>query len=613
MEDVKKQIRGVLSKVFEVFQVEMPEGFLEEFSIEVAVAPEETGADFASNVAMQLARTLHKAPREVAEKIIEEMEKAGAVSRRRASEVSGAEFEVEVAGAGFLNFYAKDEYFRRKIEDFRVDFDKNISRDEYFKKKVVCEFSDPNPFKVLHVGHLYTSIVGDAISKLVEFAGGEVVRANFGGDVGLHVAKTIFAVRDVSEDELSEGAREVLKNVRDEGELKEISAERTANFLAECYVLGTRAYEEDENAKLEITRLNKLIFEISGEMQGVEAQGATNLGFSEEEKNEVRRIYIWGREASYKYFDEFYARVGVKFDKYYPESTVAERGVEEVRAQIGKVYEESDGAVIFPGEKYDLHTRVFINKEGLPTYETKDVGLIFTKWDDYRFDKSIVITGNEQSEYMKVVLKSVEQYAPELVERTEHITHGMVRLPGNAKMSSRLGNFIRAVDVLDEVEEMVSDEKIALAAIKYAFLKYKIGGNIEFDAKESVSMTGNSGVYLLYSTVRARKVLLAASSGAPASLNNIAARTFPLSGYERKLIRKTLEYKDVLCEAVGELAPHKLANYLYELAQEFSRFYEHVKVAGSEDEAERRGIVEAYNKVMTSGLGLLGIEIPEEM
>jgi arginyl-tRNA synthetase len=444
-----------------------------------------------------------------------------------------------------------------------------ISSDKFSGKTVICEFSDPNPFKVLHVGHLYTSIVGDSISRLVEFAGGKVVRANFGGDVGLHVAKTLWAV---------------MRDKKDTNDIAEI---------AKCYVEGTRAYEDDEDVKAEITKLNKEIYRIAE---------------NDVHDTELAKLYWQGRETSYQYFEDFYKRVGVKFDKYYPESTVAKRGLLEVKSHIGEVYEESNGAVVFPGEKYDLHTRVFVNAEGLPTYEAKDVGLIFTKWDDYHFDKSIVITGNDIIDYMKVVLKSVSLYAPELVERTKHITHGNVRLPGNEKMSSRKGNFIKAVDVLDAVNKLVDNEMIAMGAIKYAFLKYKIGGNIEFDARESVSTTGNSGVYLQYSAVRAKKILKGLSVVSEADFAK-----WELTENEKKLIAKLAQYRNVLKEALADFAPHKVANYLYETAQEFSRFYENVKVTGSEYENERAVLVKAYSNVMMHGLNILGIEVPEEM
>ena len=180
-------------------------------------------------------------------------------------------------------------------------------------------------------------------------------------------------------------------------------------------------------------------------------------------------------------------------------------------------------------------------------------------------------------------------------------------------MSSRKGNFIKAVDVLNEVSELVkNDSVVALGAIKYAFSKYKIGGNIEFDAKESVSTTGNSGVYLQYSAVRAKKIL-AGISGKTAGGNIAEVDGWELNEHEKKLIRKLAQYKYILAEAVRDLTPHKLANYLFETAQEFSRFYENVKVAGSEYEAERAEIVRAYLNVMAHGLDLLGIKVPEEM
>lgn len=576
MEEIQAKLQELVEELFGV-----------QVAVQVAVAPEESGADYATNIAMQLAGRLKVegifkedgtpyTPRDVAMKIVEAF--------------SDLPFDIQIAGPGFLNFISQDEYFKQKLTDISGDFEKNISLDDYKNQTVVCEFSDPNPFKVLHVGHLYTSMMGDSISRLVEFAGGKVIRANFGGDVGLHVAKTLWAMQ-----KQGISARDIsAKDLDGNGFVSSAEIAKRVEVIAKNYVEGTKAYEDDEQAKAEITELNKAIYAIN----------ADNL-----HDTPLADLYWTGRELSYRYFEDFYQRLGVKFDKYYPESSVASRGVSEVRAHIPDVYEESNGAIVFVGERYGLHTRVFINNEGLPTYETKDVGLLFTKNDDYHFDKSIVITGNDIIDYMKVVLKSVSLYAPELVEKTLHITHGNVRLPGNEKMSSRKGNFIKAVDVLDAVLALVPDEKVALAAIKYAFLKYKIGGNIEFDVQESVSTTGNSGVYLLYSAVRAKKILVG-NFEVPGEAEKLEWRLAPA---EKNLIRKLAEYKNVLAEAVAEFVPHKIANYLYETAQEFSRFYENVKVNGSEFEKERREIVKAYLLTMEHGLNLLGIEVPEEM
>lgn len=559
MQDIKTELKKVIQDLYG----------LEDFEPELTPAPDNINADYSSNAPLKLAKELHKSPMQLAEELLE----AFASIRDNGSE-RGGEQKILITPPGFLNFTLSNEFLSSKINGLLEDFNKNIASDEFKDKTIICEFSDPNPFKVLHVGHLYTSVVGDSISRLFEYAGAKVIRANFGGDVGLHVAKTMYILQQKSLDDLK---------IED---------------IAKCYVEGTAAYDDNEKAHQEITKLNKEIYKINAE---------------DKHDTALAKLYWKGRELSYDYFNDFYDSIGVKFDKYYPESAVAALGLKTVKEQLKNgVYEISDGATIFNGEKYGLHTRVFINNEGVPTYEAKDVGLIFTKWQDYHFDKSVIITGSEQLEYMKVVLKSIEQYAPELVTKTSHLTHGLVKLPGGVKMSSRKGNFLKAVDVINMVKDALkseydsTDEKVYLGATKYAFLKYKMGGNIIFDPKESVKMTGNSGPYLLYSCVRAKKILAKCK-------NNQATDNYEYNTYEKNLSKKLLEYKEVLADAVTEMAPHKVANFLYELAQEFSRFYENCPVAGAPEEPERAKLTKVYLDVMTHGLDILGITIPEEM
>ena len=602
MEKIRELLRAVISSLYHV-----------EAEINLVEAPKDTGADFATNIAMNLAKNLKKNPMQIAEEVRGKALELDVADEREIS-------EIEIAKPGFINIKLSDDFYKLELEKYQKNFLENISQNEYLKKTVICEFSDPNPFKILHVGHLYTSMVGDAISRIVEFAGGNVVRANFGGDVGLHVAKNMYALLQ-HKDEIND-----LMTTTEKDEL-----------LSKTYVEGATAYEEDEIAKEKIVEINKKIYRIAeagdsivAELEGLIERDASRVTLNE---LELAKVYFWGRKASYQYFKDFYKKIGVKFDRYYPESTVAAKGLEMVTKGLGDgVYEESDGAIVFKGEKYGLHTRVFINKNGLPTYEAKDVGLIFTKWEDYHFDKSIIITGNDIIDYMKVVLKSVEQYAPELSKRTLHLTHGQVKLPGREKMSSRKGNFLKAVDVIElireeliKVQEELSQNKgepnpeevdlrILLGAIRYAFLKYKVGGDIIFDVKESVSMTGNSGPYLQYSAVRAQKVLgKILESQVEKTNKKVEQKEWTLVVVEKNLIKKIMQYKNVLGEVVGELSPSKLCTYLYEIAQDFSRFYENVQVVGSEYEVERGAIVLAYLKVLTHGLSILGIEIPEKM
>lgn len=602
MDEIKQKLKLIIKKLYNL-----------DFEPELTLSPDNIDADYSTNAPLKLAKDLHKAPMQIAgeletgfgtfETVSREGHDPSEVTEPRDGGREGTgsrKLQTSLSQPGFLNFKLDDACLSESLDGLYGDFDGEIKSSEFSGKTVICEFSDPNPFKVLHVGHLYTSIVGDSISRLYEYAGANVIRANFGGDVGLHVAKTSYAL---------------LRNGF-------IPDNLTIEDVSKCYIDGTTAYDEDEQAHAEITRLNKEIYKINAE--GIHG-------------TELADLYWKGRELSYEYFNNFYASIGVKFDKYYPESTVAALGLETVKKELAAgVYEESDGAVVFKGEPYGLHTRVFINKEGVPTYEAKDVGLIFTKNNDYHFDKSVVITANEQLEYMKVVLKSIEQYAPDLVAKTSHLTHGLVKLPGNVKMSSRKGNFLKAVDVLDLVKDELKseynseDEKVSLAATKYAFLKYKMGGNIIFDPKESVKMTGNSGPYLLYSCVRAKKILvkgaentrranvatngeLLASEARDDGPERSGSRVRVLTPFERNVIKKMLEYRCMLAESVAEMAPYKVANYLYELAQDFSRFYENCQVAGSSEEKERLKIVKVYLDTMTHGLSILGIEIPEEM
>ena len=368
--------------------------------------------------------------------------------------------------------------------------------------------------------------------------------------------------------------------------------------MSEAYVRGNKAYDEDEAAKQQIKELNKRIYDIQT---------------ANDHDSSLAQIYWTTRQWSYDALDQFYLRIKVKFDKYYPESQTAPIGLEIVKRELGNgVFEESDGAVVFRAEKYGLHTRVFINNQGLPTYETKDVGLAILKDRDYHFDKSLIITGNEQEQYMAVVYKAIEQFAPELVEKTTHLTHGMVRLAGNVKMSSRAGNIIKATDILDaaaEASKEVSgkdDERVVLAAVKYSFLKQRIGGDIIFDPKDSVSILGNSGPYLQYAHARARSILKKASA---ASAENIS----DLMDSERPLALKLSRYSQVVALAAAELSPHQVCTYLYDLAQVFNRFYEQNRVIGDEREETRLRLVETYAGRLKDGLELLGIEAPERL
>jgi arginyl-tRNA synthetase len=527
--------------------------------------PDEQFGDYATNIALQLSKQVGKNPREIGEALREKL-----VGDNRLQ-------SVEIAGPGFLNLTLSDESL---IAASAAEASKPFSG-----KKVLVEYSDPNPFKPLHAGHLYTTLVGDTIARLVESAGAETIRLNYGGDVGLHVGKSMWAIVHSFGGEYPEKLQEIAEN------------ERPA-WLGTRYVEGNNAYEDDEAAKAEIVAVNKRVYQLH-------ADGDHDSPFAQ--------IYWTCRQWSYDYFALLYQQLEVTpFERFIPESEVTQLGITTVQEQLEKgVFKKSDGAVVFAGEDHGLHTRVFINSEGIPTYEAKDVGLSLTKWKDYHFDESVIITANEQTQYMQVVIKAIEQFEPEPAKRTKHLTHGIVKLQGGVKMSSRKGNVVTALEILDAAHEAGKEsglnpsEETILAAVKYAFAKNRIGGDIVYDPRESIALEGNSGPYLQYAHARARSIL--------AKAEKERAELADLQGDERGLLRKITEYNEVIELATVELMPHHVCTYLYELAQKFNQFYEHNRVIGDDRESLRLQLIARYADTLKNGLSLLGIMAPDRM
>lgn len=550
------------------------------YELEVAPSvsrPDPQFGDFATNVALQLAKQVGKNPREIAEEIADKLRETGEYKT------------VEIAGPGFINITLSDAALLALV--------RREPAQSLRGKKVLVEYSNPNPLKPLHAGHLYTTLVGDIISRLIALAGAETIRLNYGGDVGLHTAKGMWGI---------------LRSLGGEHPEKLYEVTDRPTWLGARYVEGNNAYEDDEVAKTEITAINKRIYALHD---------------SDDHDSPFARIYWTVRQWSYDYFAELYRQLEViPFDRFMPESEVTPLGLKTVKEHIGNVYEKSGDAIIFDGEKHGLHTRVFINSEGLPTYETKDVGLSLTKWQDYHFDDSIIITANEQDQYMQVVLKSIEQFAPDLAARTKHFTHGMVKLQGGVKMSSRKGNVVTALEILDAARQAGAEsglnpsEETILAAVKYAFAKVRIGGDIAYDPKESIALDGNSGPYLQYAHARARRILEKVAQNIPSQGSSLTSEekyqfAMPTEVIEedRLLVRKLGEYAEVVELATRQLEPHHICTYLFELAQEFNRYYEKHQVVGSDREQHRAGLVALYADTLKAGLTILGIHAPDHM
>lgn len=541
--------------------------------------------DYSTNIAMVCAKNFKTNPRELAEKIKKELENL--ISHPDKGEAGEGLEKVEVAEPGFINFYLSREFFTDSIKDI-LDMKDDWGKNEMLSgKKVMVEYTDPNPFKPFHIGHLMTNAIGESISRIVEFSGAKTIRANYQGDVGPHVAKAIYGL-------MKFGLPDNSKSVSEQ-----------AQYIGECYSKGSNLYDTDENIKKEVDEINKKVYNKSDE--------------------EINKIYDWGRKVTLDAFEEIYKLLGTKFDHYFFESEMAPIGEKIVRENIDKVFDESDGAVVFHGENYDkkLHTRVFINSQGLPTYETKEIGLTVTKFEKENPDISIVVTATEQAEYMKVVEKAISLIHPDYQKRMLHISHGMMKF-ASGKMSSRKGNVITGESLLrdsrDIVREKMKDrdiededkkkisEIVGVSALKYSILRSSLGSDIVYDFEKSISFDGDSGPYLQYTAVRANSILEKAKNF---DFNNKKEIPKEITDLEKLLY----QFSEVAEYSYQELAPHYITTYLTVLASSFNTFYGNTKILIDENKYAKYhlDLIKAFYQTMKNGLWLLGIETPERM
>jgi len=554
--------------------------------------------DYSTSLPLKLTKQLKKNPLIIAEEIVKNLPKNYNIKK------------VEIVKPGFINFWISDVQLINQLnKTARDDFGFLPS---YKGKKIMIEYTDPNLFKEFHIGHLYSNIVGESLANILESQGATVKRVNYQGDVGMHVAKAMWGMKKTMEKEKV--------NLSD---LERLNISKKSKFMGRSYSFGTKEYEKNEISKKEIIDLNKKIYELDPS---------------------IKDFYEITRNWSLEYFETIYQRLDTTFDFYFFEKEAGKIGLNFVKENLKKgVFKISEGATVFDGKKYGLHTRVFINSLGLPTYEAKDLGLAPTKYKKFPYDLSIIVVGNEVKEYFKVVLKALEEINPMLGKKTTNVFTGMVNLP-EGKMSSRLGNIITVEKLLDELykkawekiqettktkfdgeyvyfakeanvtpsKQSSTAETVGLGAIKYALLKNSLGNNIEFNINESVNFDGNSGPYIQYVYVRCQSVLKKA--------NNYLTRTYDIdkSNFnfdELNVLRLINQFPEIVQQAAIQLSPNLIANYLYELAQKYNYFYQKNKIIESEEKTKqfRLMLTQATGKVIKEGLKLLGIKTVERM
>ncbi len=555
--------------------------------------------DYTTNIALILAKQSKQKPIDLAKTIVAKTVEL--LAQPDWTEARGLIQKVEVAGAGFINFTLAPSFFQAKLAD--VLGEENLGVNTLFQdQQVIIEYTNTNVLKPLHIGHLMGNILGESLCRIFEKSSAKVIRCTYEGDVGLHIAKTLWGIEHCAE------IGEKMPAVTDEISQK-------MSFVGKCYTYGSNQYEDSPESAEAIKIINQQVY-------------GHNLGHLES-------IYQTAREWSLQHFEEIYQILGTRFDHYFFESEVAKQAVQIVTENVGegKVFERSDGAIIFNGENQigldgkKLHTRVFLNSQGLPTYEAKDIAHAIQKYLEFPANKSIIITANEQDEYFRVVLKVLQAIAPNISATTEHLSHGLLRLT-EGKMSSRKGNVITGEDLIMETKQQILvlmqerdftelerakiAEQVAVGAIKFTVLVQKPGSNIVFDREKAISFEGDSGPYLQYTCVRARSVLKKAEE-----------LSWLKNGYDFQtrdeiypVVKKLAVFETVIERCAEEKTAHYLVRYLLELSAEFNSFYAQYKIIDEtkqEDSKYHLAICSAITKTLENGLKLLGIKIPEKM
>lgn len=514
--------------------------------------------DYSSNIALVQAKQLKKSPMELAQKIVDSLPKDETIDK------------VVVVKPGFINFLLSEKTLLQEL--LKASVDKKTS-----DKTILLEYGQPNTHKTPHIGHLFSYIFGESLARILEYRGNKIIRANYQGDVGLHVAKCLYVARDKIQG------------------IKNKTLKEKINLLQKCYQEGSKLYEGSKETQKEIDEFNQKIYH--------KDKGVVDLW------DETRK---WCLE----FYQQFEQTLGVKYDKYYFESESAPIGKKIVESHVGSVFEKSDEAIVFRGENYGLHTRVFITKFGMPTYEAKDIGLNKLK-AALNFDLSIVTTASEQSAYYKVIVKASELIFPKLKSKLKHLGFGLIQLK-TGKMSSRTGKIVDAFSLVDLTRNSIAkqyktdtelSQLIALAAIKYSFLKSDAYKNIVFDLEKSIAKEGDSGPYLLYTYVRTQSILQKTSNfkKQPSKID--------LNAEEGNILRLLYQLPEVVEQAALRYSPHLIATYLFQLAQTFNFFYQKHPVLKADESIRqfRLALTSAVGERIKEGLHLLGIETVSKM
>lgn len=573
---------------------------------------QKTKKEFAGHltlVVFPLVRLARKRPEEVAGEIGERLQQSGLV-------------EAYNVVKGFLNLTIAPQAWLSLLAEIDGQAAYGTTPATPASPLVMIEYSSPNTNKPLHLGHVRNNLLGWSLAQLAAACGNRIVKTNIVNDRGIHICKSMLAWQKWFD-----------------GATPESTGKKGDHLVGDCYVAFDQHYRAEVAALQAQYEAEGMAPDAAHEKASHEAplirEAHAMLVKWEAGDPEVRALWQKMNAWVYAGFDATYRALGVSFDKIYYESETYLEGKKKVMEGLekGLFYRKADGSVWADLRDAGLDEKLLIRADGTSVYMTQDIGTAEMRFEDYAIDKMIYVVGNEQDYHFKVLSLLLDRLGFEWGRGLVHFSYGMVELP-NGKMKSREGTVVDADDLIAEMvrqaratidaagkfadrteaETQEVSRIVGLGALKYFLLKVDARKNMLFDPAESIDFNGNTGPFIQYTYARIRSILRKAGGATPGGAD-LQAGT-PLDTKEEGLVQRLAEFPATVRQAGTTYSPSLIANYCYELAKDYNQFYHDYPMLKEADAARRTFrlvLSENVSRVLKTGMGLLGIEMPERM
>lgn len=511
---------------------------------------------------------------------------------------------------GFLNISLSDSYWIALLNNTiaAADFGKFPANG----KKLMVEYSSPNTNKPLHLGHIRNNLLGYSVSEILKAYGYDIIKANLVNDRGIHICKSMLAWQKFGN-----------------GETPESTGMKGDHLVGKYYVVFDKEYKKEIDA----LKAQGLSEEEAKKNAPLMLQAQEMLRKWEAGDEEVISLWKTMNNWVYEGFETTYKQLGVDFDKYYYESNTYLLGKDIIQEGLDKgvFFKKEDNSVWIDLSDEGLDQKLVLRGDGTSVYITQDLGTAQLKFDEFGMDESIYVVGNEQDYHFKVLFSILKKLGRPWADGLFHLSYGMVDLP-SGKMKSREGTVVDADDLMAEMietaktrteelgktEDFTEEEKaelyhtIGMGALKYFLLKVDPKKRLLFDPNESVDFQGHTGPFIQYTHARIKSVLRKAGYVE----NETKVNPGRLSSYELDLIKALSEYPFIVEASAKEFSPAQLANYAYEVAKLYNKFYHEESILKAEDEdvkAFRLTLSASAARIIAESMRLLGIKVPERM